>query len=124
MPPSGLIRHISDPEHPYSIESLGVVSKVGVGVSRTIDHEYVDIEFKPTVPHCNLATLIGLCIRTKVLTSIPEVKFRIHIQAGTHNTEDEINKQLNDKERATAALENPALRETVEKLIKDRHAYE
>ena len=35
-----------------------------------------------------------------------------------------VNKQLNDKERVTAALENPSLRETVEKLITDDRPYE
>jgi len=35
-----------------------------------------------------------------------------------------VDKQLNDKERATAALENPVLRDTVERLIKDDRAHE
>jgi len=115
-----LIRSISDPEHPYSIEQLGVVYKNGVHVGKDGDRELVDIEFKPTVPHCNLATLIGLCIRTKITQNIPNVKFHIQIQPGAHQTEDQINKQLNDKERASAALENPALRATVESLIQDK----
>ena len=32
---------------------------------------------------------------------------------------DDINKQINDKERVAAALENPNLRDTVEKCISD-----
>ena len=32
----------------------------------------VDIEFTPTIPHCSMATLIGLCIRVKLLRSLPD----------------------------------------------------
>lgn len=77
-----LIRHIHDPEHPHTIEQLGVVYKTGVTVSKQaraghqLDQEFCDIEFKPTVPHCSLATLIGLCIRTKVMAEIPNIKVR------------------------------------------------
>lgn len=120
----GLIRHIADPEHPHSIEALGVVYKEGVHVSRSGEQEAVEVEFKPTVPHCSLATLIGLCIRRRILQSVPGIKFSIRIKPGSHDTAEQINKQLNDKERATAALEVPALRETVERLIKDQRAYD
>jgi metal-sulfur cluster biosynthetic enzyme len=70
----GLIRHIHDPEHPHTIEELGVVYKLGVQVAKSQAQEYVDVEFKPTVPHCSLATLIGLCIRTKIMNAIPTIK--------------------------------------------------
>jgi len=86
---SALIRHIRDPEHPYSIEQLGVVYKSGLVVHKRGRHELVDVEFRPTVPHCSLATLIGLCIRTKVLQSIPHIKFSIHIREGSHQTADQ-----------------------------------
>ncbi|RTG91062.1 pre-mRNA-splicing factor SYF2, partial [Schistosoma bovis] len=33
----------------------------------------------------------------------------VKVKPGTHDSEDEINKQLADKERVAAALENPAL---------------
>lgn len=52
----------------------------------------VRIEFNPTVPHCSLATLIGLSIRIKVLRSIIEkVKLDIYIKEGAHTTEEESN---------------------------------
>ena len=31
----------------------------------------VKVEFTPTIPHCSMATLIGLCIRVKLLRSLP-----------------------------------------------------
>jgi hypothetical protein len=42
------------------------------------------------------------------------------VQEGTHSTVEDINKQINDKERVAAALENPNLRQTVELCIRDQ----
>ena len=50
-----LIRSISDPEHPLSLEQLAVVSAPQIKVSQS----NVTIEFTPTVPHCGASTLIG-----------------------------------------------------------------
>lgn len=78
------------------------------------------MEFNPTVPHCSLATLIGLCIRVKIERSLTHnIKLDIFIKKGAHSTEDEINKQINDKERVGAALENPNLKNLVEDCIKE-----
>lgn len=80
----------------------------------------VRVEFCPTVAHCSLATLIGLCLRVKIERNINhKLKLDIFIKKGTHSTEEEINKQINDKERVAAALENPNLRKLVETCIKD-----
>lgn len=50
----------------------------------------VRVEFNPTVPHCSLATLIGLCIRVKVERSMPyKIKLDIFIKKGAHTTEHE-----------------------------------
>lgn len=50
----------------------------------------VDIEFNPTVPHCSLATLIGLCMRIKVERNhLEKLKLDIHIKKGAHDTEEE-----------------------------------
>lgn len=35
------------------------------------ENNYVGIEFTPTIPHCSMATLIGLSIRVKLLRSLP-----------------------------------------------------
>lgn len=57
-----------------------------------------------------MATLIGLCIRVKLLRSLPDrFKVDILITPGTHASESAVNKQLNDKERVAAALENSHL---------------
>ncbi|XP_050421972.1 MIP18 family protein galla-1 [Adelges cooleyi] len=117
-----LIRTIKDPEKPATLEDLNVIYEDGIKVINHPDMKLctIKIEFNPTVPHCSLATLIGLSIRIKVLRSIVEnVKLDIYIKKGAHTTEEEINKQINDKERVAAAMENPSLREVVEKCIKE-----
>ncbi|XP_071455490.1 MIP18 family protein galla-1 [Hetaerina americana] len=116
------IRNIRDPEKPATLEDLHVVSEDCVQISKLMDSNavYVRIEFNPTVPHCSLATLIGLCIRVKLLRNLTErYKLDIYIKKGAHSTEDEINKQINDKERIAAAMENPNLRELVEGCIRE-----
>ena len=34
------------------------------------------VEFTPTIPHCSMATLIGLSIRVKLLRSLP-TRFKV-----------------------------------------------
>uniref|UniRef100_A0A8C9EZD5 MIP18 family-like domain-containing protein n=1 Tax=Pavo cristatus TaxID=9049 RepID=A0A8C9EZD5_PAVCR len=72
----------------------------------------VAVEFTPTIPHCSMATLIGLSIKVKLIRSLPErFKMDVHITPGTHASEHAVNKQLADKERVAAALENSHLLE-------------
>ncbi|XP_046986553.1 cytosolic iron-sulfur assembly component 2A [Schistocerca americana] len=116
------IKTIRDPEKPATLEDLHVVDEDCVRVESSPDNDVysVHIEFIPTVPHCSLATLIGLCIRIKLERNLTEkFKLDISIKEGTHSTEGEINKQINDKERIAAAMENPNLREIVESCIDD-----
>ncbi|XP_071424365.1 cytosolic iron-sulfur assembly component 2A [Pithys albifrons albifrons] len=114
-----IIRSIRDPEKPHTLEELEVVTEGGVEVQEIAEDEYlVTIRFTPTVPHCSLATLIGLCLRIKLQRCLPfRHKLEIYISEGTHSTEEDINKQINDKERVAAAMENPALRELVEQCV-------
>ncbi|KZS04666.1 MIP18 family protein [Daphnia magna] len=86
-----LLRDISDPEHPMSLEELNVVQITNIEVD---DHENsVKVFYTPTIPHCSMATLIGLSIK------------------------EAVNKQLADKERVSAALENSNLLEVVNQCI-------
>ncbi|GAQ78364.1 hypothetical protein KFL_000120120 [Klebsormidium nitens] len=110
------IRDITDPEHPYSLEQLNVVSEEAIMVDDK--GSKVGIKFTPTVQHCSMATLIGLCIRVKLLRSLPpRFKVDINVAPGSHASEAAVNKQLNDKERVAAALENPHLVDMVEKCL-------
>ncbi|CAG8442038.1 8040_t:CDS:2 [Ambispora leptoticha] len=111
-----LIRSISDPEHPLTLEQLNVTQLEHVTVDDANNHVF--IEFTPTIPHCSMATLIGLCIRVRLLRSLPErFKVDISVRKGTHQSEIAVNKQLNDKERVAAALENAHLLEVVNQCL-------
>ena len=49
----------------------------------------VEVHFTPTIPHCSMATLIGLCIRVKLLRSLSKkYKVTILIAKGTHQSEE------------------------------------
>ena len=118
-----IIRNIQDPEHPLTLEQLGVVSRSQIEVEENSPDEIskVDVRFTPTIPHCSMATMIGLCIRVKLLRSLPSsgrFKVSVRIEPGTHNSENSVNKQLADKERVCAALENKHLLGVVNKCIR------
>ncbi|KAJ4966843.1 hypothetical protein NE237_018692 [Protea cynaroides] len=111
-----LDRDIKDPEHPYSLEELKVITEDAIEVDDK--HSRVLITFTPTVEHCSMATIIGLCIKVKLMRSIPSrYKVDIRLAPGSHATEAAVNKQLNDKERVVAALENPNLLRIVEECL-------
>lgn len=116
------LRSIRDPEKDATLEDLEVIKEEGIKVTRLNNIKFLmNIEFVPTVPHCSLATLIGLCMRVKLSRSLPySYKADISIAPGTHNTEGEVNKQINDKERVAAALENPNLSRVVEECLVER----
>lgn len=111
-----LLRDIQDPEHPHSLEELRVLSEDLVSSDRAAGT--IRIAFRPTVPHCSLATLIGLSIRTKLALDLPmPYKLDIVVVEGTHDGEDQINRQVNDKERVQSAMENPDLMRVVHRCI-------
>ncbi|XP_070009005.1 protein AE7 isoform X1 [Nicotiana tabacum] len=193
------IRDIKDPEHPYSLEELKVITEDAVEVND--ERSYVRVRFTPTVEHCSMATVIGLCLRVKLMRCLPsrykmtetkptvdvipvmskitENKFMgsnymdwsktirlylrsidkenhlvddppkdetksvwlkedaklflqiknsmhsevdIRVAPGSHATEAAVNKQLNDKERVAAALENPNLVDMVDECLAPSYA--
>ena len=76
------------------------------------------VVFTPTVPHCSMATLIGLSLRVKLLRALPaRFKVDIVVRPGSHDSEASVNKQLNDKERVAAARENQHLLKLVEDCL-------
>ena len=112
-----IIRNINDPEHPLTLEELNVVTKNQITVNPKNPSE-VTVRFTPTIPHCSMATLIGLTLKVQTSRSLPQgVKTSVRIKEGTHASEKAVNKQLGDKERVWAALENSHLRGVVEKCI-------
>ena len=76
------------------------------------------VEITPTITHCSLATLIGLGVRVRLEQALP-ARFRVDVRVkeGTHSTGDQVNKQLGDKERVAAALENAQLMGVLRKML-------
>ncbi|KAF7713226.1 Uncharacterized protein PECH_002212 [Penicillium ucsense] len=119
-----LIKNISDPEHPLSLGELAVVSLPDIFIKPTLPAvpnsplQTVTVLITPTITHCSLATVIGLGVRVRLEQSLPP-RFRVdvRIKEGTHSTGDEVNKQLGDKERVAAALENGALMQVIAKMM-------
>lgn len=111
-----LLRSINDPEHPLTLEELNVLQEAHIEVNDA--ESRVAVYFTPTIPHCSMATLIGLSIRVRLLRALPErFKVDVMIRPGTHASEQAVNKQLADKERVAAALENTHLLEVVNQCL-------
>ncbi|KAE8376185.1 hypothetical protein BDV26DRAFT_294317 [Aspergillus bertholletiae] len=119
-----LVSTISDPEHPISLGALAVVSLPDISITPTLPYvpasplRTVTVLITPTITHCSLATVIGLGVRVRLEQSLPP-RFRVdvRIKEGTHSTADEVNKQLADKERVAAALENGTLMGVIAKML-------
>ncbi|EFH60990.1 predicted protein [Arabidopsis lyrata subsp. lyrata] len=111
------IRDIRDPEHPkLSLEDLNILTEESVEVDD--DKSYVRITFTPTLPHCHLPTPIGLCLLAKLAQSLPaRFKVDVRVAPGSHDKEKTVNKQLGDKERVAAGLENPDLVALLNKMM-------
>ncbi|XP_013145159.1 PREDICTED: MIP18 family protein CG7949 [Papilio polytes] len=111
-----LIRNINDPEHPLTLEELRVVEEKNISVDNKKNE--VLVHFTPTIPHCSMATLIGLSIRVQLLRALPSrFKVTVEVSEGTHVSEHAVNKQLADKERVAAALENNNLVQIINQCV-------
>ncbi|KAG7215187.1 hypothetical protein INR49_022721 [Caranx melampygus] len=111
-----VIRSIRDPEKPNTLEELEVVTEKCVEVQELGEDEYlIIIKFSPTVPHCSLATLIGLCLQVKLQRCLPfKHKLEIYISEGTHSTEEDsecrssLSSPRLNKHRHGSVLRHPA----------------
>jgi hypothetical protein len=105
-----------------SLGSLAVINLPDIHVippSRpTSQISTVLVELTPTVNHCSLATVIGLGVRVRLEQALPP-RFRVDVRLkeGTHSTADAVNKQLGDKERVAAALENATLLGVIRRML-------
>jgi metal-sulfur cluster biosynthetic enzyme len=76
------------------------------------------VEITPTITHCSLATVIGLAVRVRLERALPpNYRVDIRMKEGSHAQDDQVNKQLADKERVAAALENDTLKGVIEKMF-------
>ena len=136
-----LIASIQDPEHPLTLGSLSVVNLPDISLTSTLPPSAlptsestssnirnstpplptittVTVLVTPTITHCSLATVIGLGVRVRLEQALPP-RFRVdvRIKEGTHSTAEQVNRQLGDKERVAAALENGTLMGVLRKML-------
>lgn len=71
-----LLRNINDPEHPLTLEQLNIITLDNIEVDDK--QNKIAVNFTPTIPHCSMATIIGLMIRVKLLRSLP-LRFKVYI---------------------------------------------
>lgn len=122
-----LISTISDPEHPVSLGQLSVINLPDIHVTPaplpgvvpspdTIVTVLVDIT--PTITHCSLATVIGLGVRVRLEQALPpNYRVVVRCKKDSHSQDEQVNKQLADKERVAAALENDTLKGVLDKML-------
>lgn len=122
-----MIATISDPEHPLTLAQLAVVNLADIhidpppvpGKGPELDVlSTVTVELTPTVNHCSLATIIGLAVRVRLDACLPpNYRLDVRMKDGSHAQDDQVNKQLADKERVAAALENDTLKRTLDTMM-------
>ncbi|KAK7756501.1 hypothetical protein SLS62_001335 [Diatrype stigma] len=120
-----LISTISDPEHPLSLGQLAVVNLPDIHISPSPSSSAdpntltrVLVKITPTITHCSLATVIGLGIRVRLEKALPpNYRIDVMIKEGTHSQDDQVNKQLADKERVAAAMENDTLKGVIDRML-------
>lgn len=113
-----MIRCIRDPEYLYNLSQLRVVSPREIHVSD--EAKIITVRFTPTMPNCSLSSIIGLSIRIKLMCDFmvdSDWKLVTLVTPGSHLTETELNKQLNDKERIAAAMDNPSVMDLVNSCV-------
>ncbi|KAL9947396.1 Mitotic spindle-associated MMXD complex subunit MIP18 [Verticillium nonalfalfae] len=120
-----LISTISDPEHPLSLGQLAVVNLPDIYITPAPTAQQdpdalitVLVEVTPTITHCSLATVIGLGIRFRLEQALPpNYRIDVRIKENTHSQDEQVNKQLGDKERVAAAVENDTLKGVLDKML-------
>jgi len=118
-----LIKNIKDPEHPLTLEEINVVNEDDIEIDN--NKKYITIYYTPTIPNCSLSSLIGLSIKAKLINNVDKrYKIDVLIKPGSQDLEDEINKQLSDKERVLTAIESDNMNKLLSKIIKNDNEFE
>lgn len=122
-----LLRDIRDPEHPYTLEQLGIIAPEDICISEVWSERVVckggqpvkaiSVVFTPTVPHCSMAGIIGLCISYQLGMHVDGYMINIAIKEGTHSTDAALNKQLSDRDRVMAAFQNEGLLDVIKSCV-------
>mmetsp|Transcript_38926 Transcript_38926/g.99445 ORF Transcript_38926/g.99445 Transcript_38926/m.99445 type:complete len:166 (+) Transcript_38926:524-1021(+) len=123
------VKNILDPEFPRTLIFLKVVSLEGIWIKNFKNYPFsvFGISIIPTIDRCSMSSLIGIFIENvlfqkptqqKVDFFLPKNwnwKFSFGIPKFSHFKSEQYTKQLNDKERISAAFENRGVRTTINK---------
>lgn len=122
-----ILRNIKDPEHPYTLEQLNIISLDDIFILELKDKDVlcslgqpinvIEVVFTPTIPHCSMAGIIGLCITYQILKFTKNFMINVKIKENTHSTYQALNKQLSDKDRVMAAFENEGLMDVISMCV-------
>ncbi len=88
------LRPVQDPEHPISITDprMAIVKEEYI----TVTEDAIQVQFKPTVPHCPMGGLIGILIRHRLEEVYPTSGIRVMLLPGSHSREHEVNSMITD----------------------------
>lgn len=125
---------IIDPEFPILLIKLRVLKLEFIKILFYIPFQKLvySISFFPTYGKCKLAPLIGIILFSTYFKKITMKKliklvftswfihFKVKLANNDHTIGENITKQLNDKERLSAALENKSIRISVLKCVNDQ----
>lgn len=114
-----LVSSIRDPERASTLEQLDITHSDRIVVTQG-NYTLVEVYLKPTNPACHLVQQIALSIHLKLeenMVDFNRIKLVIRLEPGSHNDIEGVEKQVNDKERVAAALENEEIRKFVKGLI-------
>ena len=118
-----IIRNIYDPEHPLTLEQINVVNLDDIFIDN--ENKIITVYYTPTIPNCTLSSGIGLSIKVKLLNTIDKLyKIDVLVKPGTQELEDNVNKQLCDKERVYATLEGENMLKFLGNCIKNEKEWE
>ena len=95
-------------------KEMGVGQILGAGKSPGDDDGTLDADTDYTAHETDTASQYP---------SLPLAKLDILVADGKHDTKEEIDKQVNDKERVEAALENGFIRDAIKDLTRERNWY-
>jgi hypothetical protein len=122
-----LIRSIKDPEHPYTLEQLNIVGMDDIHISSLENPnvlcksgqpiQSIEVIFTPTVPHCSMAGIIGLCLHYQLKMYVKNHLINVNIKKDTHSTYQSLNKQLSDRDRVMAAFDNDGMVDVIKSCI-------
>jgi metal-sulfur cluster biosynthetic enzyme len=127
------LKYILDPEFPYKIYALGIIcfEKIFIKIFFFFKCVSFNILINPTNQICSMSPLIARCIenklnKKKLAKKLDEIipskwnwKFSFEIPFYSHLRSLNISKQINDKERKSAAMENIGIRQIIAKSYEE-----